>query len=624
MFELIRSKRSGASLVEILVVIVVFLVGILGVIQVFPKGLSILRTTRNNSVATNLARAEAERLKGLAEQLPDAILPVNYDAAGAMVLDLNRRLDDYVPSSTGLTNAGALQRGPEAPLAEWQRYVGPNVARRVFGEGKVITAPRVANVGSTTDYGSVMFLQFGPITSTGVVVYGGDLNRRLVFDMPTVPFVRDDFQYFFLDTDSNADEVFLPQGAYRNRQYRVAVNAVIDNGTTQQSRSFVLTVPVPVGAPGNRFYQPANLVATIQAGLGGGENVVRLEDDTIRVQRIFEQLLLADSFLSNPAQRDDAAYQVKVIDPNLGFLLFNAQGYNYEERMRNGRRPLQAKVDYDVFDWRIMREDFRVPSDGNPHRLIMGGLKVLNEQNLDGRLYSGLGFPGISQNRDFVLIDLETGGIFDPVTYAVDKSIGSVSFTGNPQILYPGAASAVPAGDIRGRSVRALYMGKADWAVQVTKASSRYNVTYSATLGYQQCYPGLANGSTGLPNRVYFPLSDIGNKVILGEVWYRDGGGNLQTMYDQEFIIKAPQGAVNLAFVDLQDKDPGAVSIDYTNGYGVRLVRGSSARVRVFWNPQRFTLGADPAENLNRLRSWLGGYRRNDTEVFLTRQAVTP
>ena len=95
------NQRTGASLIEILVVIVIFLVGILAIAQIFPGGLNILRTTRNNTMATALARAEMERLKSQIDQLADAIVPARYVWNGTRYVidyDLNRYPNDFSPA----------------------------------------------------------------------------------------------------------------------------------------------------------------------------------------------------------------------------------------------------------------------------------------------------------------------------------------------------------------------------------------------------------------------------------------------------------------------------------------------------------------------------------------------
>lgn len=58
-----RQRERGSSLLEVLVVIVVFGVGILGVMQIFPKALSILRSTREEAVAKGLVQQKLQQIK---------------------------------------------------------------------------------------------------------------------------------------------------------------------------------------------------------------------------------------------------------------------------------------------------------------------------------------------------------------------------------------------------------------------------------------------------------------------------------------------------------------------------------------------------------------------------------
>jgi hypothetical protein len=119
-------------------------------------------------------------------------------------------------------------------------------------------------------------------------------------------------------------------------------------------------------------------------------------------------------------------------------------------------------------------------------------------------------------------------------------------------------------------------------------------------------------------------LSEVGKKVILGEVWYRDAGGNLKSMNEQEFLIKAPGvgDPFPYAYIDLTEKDPAAASFDYTRGFAVRTVRGSSVSVRVFYNPETFKLTNDPDENMRLLGIWLSNMRKVTTETFLLKGAT--
>jgi hypothetical protein len=118
--------------------------------------------------------------------------------------------------------------------------------------------------------------------------------------------------------------------------------------------------------------------------------------------------------------------------------------------------------------------------------------------------------------------------------------------------------------------------------------------------------------------RVYFPLTDIGKQVILGEIWYEDDTtGALQVAYEQQFLIQAPRaGDIQLGFVYVKDAVPAA-RLNFANGYAVRRIRGASVGVRALWNPLTFTLTADSAENFRRYQTWERGWRRSRTETFL-------
>jgi hypothetical protein len=292
-------------------------------------------------------------------------------------------------------------------------------------------------------------------------------------------------------------------------------------------------------------------------------------------------------------------------------------------------------VDYVNLDWRIIRDDFRVPS-ATPYqqKLILSGLKVKGEQDVDSTAFAGLAINvrnaagTANEQRDLILVDTETGGIYSPEGYAIDKSNGVVRFidldnnAGNgllgSKIFWPGATASTAVPDIKGRSVRALYMTKGEWAVQPVKASTIYNTTFNpGSLSHDQCFPGLADGTSGRADTVYFPLADIGKKVMIGELWYRDGAGAVKIMEDQEFTIQAAkQGDLRYGRVVITDRVPNS-TLDYSNGYCVRRVRGASVSVRVAFNVSYIKLVPDSATNLSELNRWLGSLKRVETETFL-------
>ncbi|MCE9559390.1 MAG: hypothetical protein K8R88_10600 [Armatimonadetes bacterium] len=616
------NKRSGTTIVEILVVIVVFLVGVLGVAQIFPRGLGILRTTRNNAVSNNLARAEMQRMIGQGEQLAEAILPVTYIADGAgfaTQIDLTRRPNDLIPAGATIDNAGIMSVG-SVVLGDWKRFSGANTVRRVIGEGKKVPGPRFVpyNAGPAA-FGSVMSLQFGPIVNglgatSPVSVYGNDMQKNYVETIPTNRGLAA-FDYFLTD---DGTEIALP-GSTVARGYRIAMNYV--ETATGVTRTAILgPITVPAG-PG----QTVNTI-TVQSLVGVAAYA---EVDTVRVQRMFAEV--ADPLAFTNGAPEDSAYEFCILDRSIGTLMFNKAGFGYIQKTRRARAPLVARVDYDVFDWRIIREDFRVPTDGRPYRLAMQSLKVKGNPDIDGLPYPGLGFtvrsggiPAVAQ-RDFLLVDLESGGIVMESAIQLDKSLGvvTVKTTGNDlNMIFSGPTSVPVHVDLAGRSLRALYMGRQEFAVQVSKAASEYIATDSASLGYKQCYMGNTGAfPVGNATEIYFPLCDIGKKVILGELWYWDGTAT-RSAFDQEFEIHPPHAGdavTDMAHVDIQEIFPAATTLDFSNGYAVRRVRGASVDVRVSWNPSFLKLGPTPADTMVNLDKWTQTTRKSDAENFLVR-----
>lgn len=654
-----KRTQKGGTLIEILVVIVVFLVGILVLAQIFPGGLAVLRTTRNNTMAVNLARSEMDRLKGQADQLAEAILPVRYVWTGTQYrieADLDRRPEDINPASTLLDQNGEFRdpTDPNRAIGEWSLLSGPNVIRRIVAEGKTIPAPRyVQDPSANSTYGSAMTLQFAPIVfdpryEESFLVYGNDLTRRIVDEVPVGAPVRQDYIAFINDEGT---ELALPQGPPRpdrpgfERRYRVSVSLWIRDASNNLKNKDVVSAIVTIPAPASAFVRSYYAIPLGAAPfIANGETFERAEVDTLRVARLYdrldsvngEQFLTEAQVRNNAGLLDDAVYQYDLLDANMGLLLFNPLGFNYKEFRNRGRVPLVARSDYDVLDWRIIRDDFRVPTRiPAQQKFILNSIKVLGNNNYaDGRPYPGVGVrvlnaSNIYESRDVILLDTETGGIFLPEAYTVDKNVGLMTFNdidANPangltaQIMYPRATAPATINDIRGRSVRALYQGRGEFAVQIDKAPRTYRVIGNSTLGIGQCYVGGTdiNVVNDDIRRVYFPLSDIGKQVVIGEMWYVDSLNQRHVLQEQEFLIQAPRGGeLQLGYVDLRDRAADATGFDFSNGYAVRRVRGATVNVRAVWNPNSFLLGTDQEENFRRYIRWTEGWRKTRTETFL-------
>lgn len=616
--RMMRTRRAGTSLVELLVVIVVFLVGILAMLQIFPGGFRLLKQTSQMRTATALARAESERLKAKSDSLPEMILPVYYVLGAStvsIVADTSHTADHLSHDGEGMSQIGHVISGGN-DIGLWEYLVGANRIRRIVGEGGPVPAPR--QVGA--EFGGLMILSFAPIAFDPsypqlLQVYGNDMVKR-----EGVPGFRvRPWEYFLEDVEEPTARIYLPRGTTRDRLYRLTMSAWIQNGGTTSRRTIVdALITVPFDALGGAVAFDLSNYAALQPG----ETFVGVEWDSVRVARAFERV---GAFTAGEP------YEYKLLDNRLGTVLFNPAGHGYQETRPGRRVPLVARVNYDVFDWRIIRDEFRITNFVPfQQRLQLGNLKVKGMAKADGQPYGGLDVlvangSGGTETRDLLLVDQETGGVYTPDSYTVDKSIGLITYIDTNagaaglqmRLILPGQASSVEV-TAPGRAVRALYEANGEWSVQVMKAASQYTVTF-APPSVGQYYVGTSSASGGSPTRVYFPLIDVGRKITIGELWYRNTGGQLKVLRDQDFLIQNTPLDPLGPYVDITSVDPNAGAFDFTNGYSVRRVKGASTAVRVLWNPDYFALTANASDNNNRFEQWTRGWRKTTVETFLQR-----
>ena len=659
--------RLGTTLVEVLVVIVVFLVGILAVIQIFPKGYQILLLTRGKSVSQALARDTMESLAARSDELPEQIVSVHYDSNGNMIVDSNRDPSDLGPVGATLAADGTMLDASGNPLGPWQLVSGSNAFRRIVGEGRRVPAPgAVGAPGSgSAYYGGLMVLQFGPINyqpatisrPSNLAVYGNDLEQLV--GQPAPQDLRTEYQYFVVNGGTSTIQVLLPTGPLI-RKYHVSFSAYVNTSTGVVKRDYaeIPVVSLDPTVPDVSGQYP--LVGQTLTILANDSSIVSVDLNTLRVQRAFTKIDRASAFDTTDP------YQYKLLNENLGVLLFNPIGHEvYISRNGNDRQPLQARVNYDVYDWRILHDDFRVdagvtpgePSIANPqllscqHKLPVDSLKVAGLAGADGLPNPPIA-PLESVRTDgttdtsaangngtdnFVLVDLQTGGVYcenNPQFTTqrlihVDKSTGIVSIEDMDGLKANGITGALllPDGNIvqvqmDNRAIRALYMARQEISVQVLKAAAQYSISSSpVNLSPGQFYIGGTVSGVGQPWRIYFPRSDNGRKVTIGEVTYRNSGSSyVQTLTGQDFMIKSrPDPTLSLPSVDLTDVDGFATAIDFTNGIGARSIKGASVAVRVLWNPDMFRLTNDPALNITKLEQWGRGWRKTTNETYMQR-----
>ena len=638
----------GTTLVELLVVIVVLLIGILAVLQIFPSGLRILSLDRSALIATKLANDEAERLNGRSEQMPEQIIPVKFlwsatKMAALAYTDETRNPNDFSLNVDGsiVDSTGRVQDGSGNPLGTWAYLSGPNMFRRVVGEGGRVPAPR--KVGDM--FGGLMVLQFTPIVYNSAfpglfAVYGADMVRKE--GPPQVGDTPQAFEYYIENPDLASAALIIPADAFAQRTYRLAASCYVNNGGTIRKED---VVDVQVDVPATGTGSPGFYTIPLSTATGFGASLVSAEFESIRLARQYDKIDNLDPF-TDP-------YQYKLLDADLGLILFSDQAAKAYEVRLGKREPLQARVNYDVYDWRVMRDEFRVPDGTIPQvKLQLGNLKVVGMRDVDDTKYVGLSLnlqtgTGTTERRDLALLDLDSGGIIltksatrmsagAPLELVhINRSVGLLTFAdadGNPnngitgEIVYPGTSTPTDI-NLTGRAIRAMYQARNEWAVQVLKAPSIFvqaAIVPGATKpGNAEYYVGNTDvGTGGSPTRIYFSQSESGHRITLDQIWYRTmTNPNAVSMQDQSFVVQSqPADPLGLPYIDIKTIDPDAQAFDLTTyGYAAKGVRGASVTVRVLWNPSTLSFTDDPAVNLNHLEIWGREWRKTSVETYVKR-----
>jgi len=646
-----KRQTAGTTLIEVLVVIVIFLVGILAVVQIFPKGLNILVLARTNSVANALSRDQVEYLKAHIDQLPEDI--VSTDLSGNVnSLRSPRELGPFIGdslSADGLLHAGSTVVG------DWALYSAANNTRRVLGERHAITAPRLVGTGSPY-YGCLEIAAFGPLDPSGALkVYGNDLSMHV--GVPGDLEQRGDDQFYVANPNDGSIQVGLPTGPTvlpngnansTPRTYYISFSGYIQSSPGVFVRRDFRNVKIDSVPPTNPDVNGVHPLYTVNLASAITATIGSVDLATLRVSRGY-------TLLTNNASdwENDEAFVYKILDPKLGVFMFSPYAFGQFVSSASGHEPLIAKFDYNVYDWRILREEFRLPYHLPPqHQLAVGSLKVGGVEGADGRptpVIDLLEDPNNSVTKkfnndksdNFVLMDLDTGGVYcerDPATDAdytgtpwiyINKTTGVVTMvdldnnkdgTQADLMLPDGTIKLVT---IDSRAVRALYRTRNEMSVQVFKATSTYDISPLPNgLGKGHYYLG-GTGGGGSATRIYFPVADLGQSVTFGVINYRTSANEARQLLDQQFVIRSATGEI-APFIDIATIDPLAASLDQSvRGYAVSNVKGSSISVRTLWNPDIFHLTNDSAKNMQLLDTWGRSWRQSTNETFLEQGELT-
>ncbi len=661
------NRFGGTTLIEVLVVIVVFLVGILAIAQIFPGGVKILNKSRNNSMAIGLLRSELELLKSRPGVVPGEVVPIRMTLVGPIyvpVEDPTWSSTEYSPAATGIDASGVALGSGRA----WQLVSGANTTRRIVGETHNITAPKLLSPDGTSvtaPFGSLAMLEFGPIDHVGGVpgqlnVYGRDMYRRVAKVLPSDYAGMRDYEYGVSKMNSPGAEIAFPAIASGN--YRLSITVTVNNaGAISTRRLNGLALPIAATPTGYAIVP----VGAIPGVLGGGEALINVEVDSLKIAHLFTQLAAATAFDTTDL------FQYKVLNGRIGQLLFNPNLFGkYEERAGATRQPYAARIDYDVRDWRILHEDFRITTS-NPGglakvlKLAIPSLRTNSVNQADGlrapshaTVIAGADAPNAGMEDVFVvpnssvaganttdadnmlLVDVATGGqlletYLGTPTMRIDKSSGYITLFDIDSNDANGLTQAIATADgsvvltnITGRLFRAYYMAREDWAIQVTRSAAHYDFTYAAPSAAQY-YVGGTSALNGSTTRIYFPRMDANRKVSVGKIRYMAGGVE-RLLEGAEFQIRFRAGVDSITqpmpSIDITDIDGSATSFvqDTTSpasmAYSVGDIRGVSIIAKAFYNSGQFSLGTDFTANLNtKFSNWAKEWGITSKETYLHR-----
>jgi len=585
------SKR-GTSLVEILVVMVVLLVGILTVVQMFPTGFRVVRSGESQTIAGRLAQQELERWKTMAANLPSGILAV--DESGLTVVNdqfPGPPFDDYLTDSNGevITEEGRAARGNLFNL------------RRVVDETTGIPVAGYFQTGGGTKYGSRYTLAFSPIVVkhdpetdklVNFAVKSGDLSRRKGDSSENPPILRPG--QYAIDTaivGGPAFNVAFPANPSAGScVYYISYSYwAVPEGSAEADAELLSVVNQVVEVPGDQ----ADWVQ-VPVQVAAGYELLEIEEETDTCARGFED--------RTGVEWSDNPYEFQLADPILGVIAFNPTGHGRYEYTAQGIKPIKARIDYLIYDTRIIREDKVVPDNvtddpalGDVVQIKLALRFILNNgdptDNPDEPEYKGLvtlGQGEVTVADPMLVVDLATGLRVSFPMGNVDFQSGIVSLPARADLLDWGSNPVAEDVSLVGRNLRFFYRADGDWAVQCQKAYLNYQRLHgSSQLDY--CHYRFDSDNESNPNRLWFAKCEAGKTVAVDYTYVKDVFGADNKSYPTEMKISgeayqisdAPDGTGE-CFIDLE---PPRFAEHSTAGdiQRVYAVVGTSFKARVIW-----------------------------------------
>ncbi len=607
----IWNNRRGTTLVEILVVMLILLVGIMIIIQMFPVGFRVVRAAESQTIATKLAQAEIERWKNMPGNLPDGILPIIVNPEKPEVNDI---LNDQEP--------GPPFHGIEGPAG------GPftigNALNFRYVRNEVATLPigSYFSTGGGAVFGSRYVLAFSPIEAfadpanpnlyIGLTVKSGDLRRRRGDADSDPPYLRAG-RYAIDYTISNGAFHMALADRDPNHAYAISYSYWVSKSSGGDSQYLSRTdQAIAPRADGGWIEVPVSVPADY--------DVDQIEPNSDSCARMF-QSVTTGSWSDDP-------YEYALADAVMGVLAFNPRARNMSEYTARGVRAITARIDYRIYDPRIIREDKVVPppnesSTGtttNDRIAIKLALRFIlsagqpddvhdgdatdnpDEPTFEGLVRQHLGMVVTSPNNLWVkdsilIIDLQTGLRVSMVGVNIDFKGGVVHLPATTNLVdwSGGTAGSSTSISLVGRHLRFFYRADGDWSVQCQKAYSNYTREYG-TPRLDYCHFRLQG------NQLLFPMCDAGKNVTVDYTWISDRGGAPHRVVGKTFRISdsytVDTTGQHCPFItlDVPDYEKDA----YIDPDARIMVVGSSYRARVVWRDGTHWRFVDIDTNLTR------------------------
>ncbi|MCL5104157.1 MAG: hypothetical protein M1133_08590 [Armatimonadetes bacterium] len=591
MRNLWKGKR-GTSLIEVLVVMAVLLVGIMTVVQMFPTGFRVVRAGESQSIASKLAQQEIERWKGLSANLPAGIVPIRDDGTlwyGSYPTtgDVNSKGAMPGPSLYGHFDFGS---GIERANALNRRYV--------IGETTAIPTANYFQTGGGAVFGSRYMLAFSPIDVSrdangeldGLAIKGGDMRRR-------------DIDPSYLKAGE-----FAARGFIEGNTLRFQVAVAPDRNVVERVYhvSFSYWARTGQNDPGTLYTKLDAQVPVVHNGLDNRDRSVWVDVPFTPVNGTAESIEMdsiacARAFQEQPGSWTLDPYEFKLADPILGVVAFNPNGNGVYEHTSLGLKPLEARIDYRIYDLRIIREDRVVPapapSSADTIPIKMALRFILNVGDPTDNPDEQDGYKGLMTGSQIVpvpiyIVDLATGLQMEtPSSFFVDNvdfKIGTVDVPRFANLVDWEGNVISPDVDMVGRHLRFFYRADGDWSVQCHKAYSNYTRVYDDTslIDYRSYM-------LAAPNRLLFVPCDLDQMVSVDFTYGKIGGGN-----DGEHRVVGYCAQIQL------DSTNGDICVDLPLPVGAEIRRlavvGVSLRARVVWRDGKVWRHVDMDTNLTR------------------------